>query len=244
MSWAGKTPTKDEWRDILEKHARWNRSEPGGEGADLQGADLQGADLQGAYLQGAYLRGAYLRGADLQGADLQGADLRGADLQGADLQGADLRGADLQGADLQGADLQGAYLRGADLRGADLQGADLQGAYLQGVKGADLAIARTRILPEGDLIGWKKCRNGVIVQLLIPLAARRSHAFGRKCRAEAAVVMATFPDGAKAESLHTKGFFYEKGAVVRPDKWDEDWTTECGGGLHFYLSRVEAEAHS
>src|SRR3989337_2875318 len=87
-NWAGKTPTKDEWRDILEKHAKWNRSEPGGERADLQGADLQGANLQGADLRGANLRGADLQGADLQGADLQGADLQGADLQGANLWGA------------------------------------------------------------------------------------------------------------------------------------------------------------
>jgi hypothetical protein len=82
------------------------------------------------------------------------------------------------------------------------------------------------------------------VQLLIPLAARRSHAFGRKCRAEAAVVMAVYPPDAKAESQHRSGFFYEKGAVVRPDKWDEDWTNECGGGIHFYLSRIEADAHA
>jgi hypothetical protein len=273
MNWHGKTPTKDEWRDILEKHAKWLRSEPGGERADLQradlqGADLQGADLQGADLQGADLRradlqradlrradlqradlqGAYLQGADLQGADLWGAYLQGADLQGADLQGADLEGADLEGADLQGAylqraDLQGAYLEGADLQGADLEGADLQGAYLEGAKNAELPMARTRILPEGDLIGWKKCRNGVIVQLLIPQKARRSHAFGRKCRAEAVVVMAVFPPDQKAESIHTSGFFYGKGGVVTPDWWDEDWTKECGGGIHFYISRAEAEAH-
>ena len=125
-----------------------------------------------------------------------------------------------------------------------LRGADLQGAYLQGAKDADLTIARTRILAEGDLIGWKKCRSGVIVQLLIPLAARRSHAFGRKCRAEAAVVMATFPPNTRAESLHAEGFCYEQGQTVRPDKWDEDWTNECGGGIHFYITRAEAEAHA
>ena len=203
-NWAGKTPTKDELRDILEKHAKWLNSEAGGERA--------------------YLRGAYLRGANLQGANLQGANLLDAYLRDAYLQGADLRGADLQGADLERADLRGAYLRGA--------------------KEVDLTIARTRILPEGDLIGWKKCRNGVIVQLLIPLAARRSHAFGRKCRAESAVVMATFPEGAKGESFHANGFMYEKGAEVKADKWEEDWTNECSGGLHFYITRAEAEAHS
>jgi hypothetical protein len=126
---------------------------------------------------------------------------------------------------------------------ADLQAADLRGANPQAAKNGDLEIARTRILPEGDLIGWKKCRRGVIVQLLIPLAAKRSHAFGRKCRAEAAVVMATFPPNMKAESCHTEGFYYETGQIVRPDKWDGDWTNECGGGIHFYITRAEAEAH-
>lgn len=67
---------------------------------------------------------------------------------------------------------------------------------------------------------------------------------GRKCRADAAVVMSVFPAGAKAESLHVEGFFYELGATVRPDNWDEDWTNECGGGLHFYITEAEARAHS
>jgi hypothetical protein len=200
-------------REILEKHARWRRGESAGARADLSGAYLSGANLSGAYLSGANLSGAYLSGADLSGAYLSGANL--------------------SGANLSGADLSGAYLSGANLSGANLKDA----------KDAALVIARTRILPEGDLVGWKQCRGGVIVQLLIPQAARRSHAFGRKCRAEAAVVMATFPAGAKAESLHQQDFFYEKGEVVKPDKWDEDWTKECGGGIHFYLSRVEAEAH-
>ena len=51
---------------------------------------------------------------------------------------------------------------------------------------------QTRILPEGDIIGYKKCRDGVIVKLLIPIKAKRSHAFGRKCRAEYAKVLEIF----------------------------------------------------
>ena len=68
-------------------------------------------------------------------------------------------------------------------------GANLSGANLSGAKDADYAIACTRILPDGDLIGWKKCKNNIIVKLRIPESAKRSHAFGRKCRAEYADVM-------------------------------------------------------
>jgi hypothetical protein len=84
---------------------------------------------------------------------------------------------------------EGANLQGANLQRANLQGAYLQGANLQRAKDDELAIACTRILPEGSLIGWKKCAEGRIVKLRIPEDARRSHAFGRKCRAEYVIVI-------------------------------------------------------
>jgi pentapeptide repeat protein len=68
-SWAGRTPSADEWRDILEKHWRWLRSE-GGEHADLRDADLRGAVLRDAVLRDADLRDADLRDADLSDADV------------------------------------------------------------------------------------------------------------------------------------------------------------------------------
>jgi hypothetical protein len=167
---------------------------------------------------------------------LYGADLPGANLSRADLRGADLRGADLRGADLSRADLYGADLRGADLRGADLSGADLYGA-----KNAEGAMAHTRILPEGALIGWKKCRDDVLVKLRIPEEAKRSHAFGRKCRAEFVEVLDVI--GADVGiSQHDGKTEYRVGETVRPDVFDEDWQQECAGGIHFFITRLEAEA--
>jgi hypothetical protein len=186
-------------------------------GANLSGANLSGADLSGANLSGAYLSGAYLSGADLSGADLSRAYLSRADLSGADLSRANLSRADLSGVDLSGADLKDA-------------------------KDADLAIARTRILPEGDITGWKKCQGGVIVKLRIPADAKRSHAFGRKCRAEFADVLEVH--GAEfGISSHDGKTKYAVGERVIPDGFDDDWTQECAAGVHFYISRVEAENH-
>ena len=201
-------------------------------GLAVQWGVQNGADLYGAYLYGAYLYGAYLGGADLGGADLRGANLRGADLGGAYLRGANLGGADLGGADL----------RGANLRGANLGGADLGGADLRGTKGAEFAIARTRILPDGALIGWKKCREDVLVKLRIPEDAKRSHAFGRKCRAEYADVLEVI--GAEVGiSQHDGKTEYRAGERVTCDVWSDDWQEECSGGIHFYITRDEAEAH-
>src|SRR5579859_1003255 len=184
-----------------------------GQEYDIQpGADLYGADLREANLYGANLRGADLYGADLREANLREADLRGADLYGADLREANLREADLRWANLRGANLYGADLYGADLRGANLYGADLRGAKDL----SPLAAAQTSVVPEtGELTGWKKCQDDVIVKLRIPASAKRSNATGRKCRASAAKVLEVF--GAEAGiSQHDSSFVYRKGETVTP----------------------------
>ena len=169
------------------------------------------------------------------------ANLRGADLYGANLRGADLRGADLYGADLRGANLYGADLRRADLRGANLRGADLRGANLRGAMNIPpFASAQTSITPEGQLIGWKKCKNGLIVKLSIPTDARRSNASGRKCRAEFADVIETI-GGDVGISQHDGKTEYRVGARVTCDNWCEDRWQECAGGIHFFITREEAE---
>jgi len=186
--------------------------------------------------------GANLRSADLRNANLNGANLRSANLNGADLNGADLRSANLNGADLRSANLNGADLRSANLNGADLYGADLRSADLSGAKNIPiLAAAQSSIVPEsGQFTGWKKCKGGVLVRLMVGGKARRSNASGRKCRAEYVKVMEVI--GAEIGiSQYDNKTEYRVGKIVRCDKWNEDRWVECGGGIHFFLTRVEAE---
>ena len=128
---------------------------------------------------------------------------------------------------------------GANLRGANLQGADLRGANL------DFnceAFQKTRILPEGSIIGWKKCKKETIVKLRIPEDSKRSHAFGRKCRAEWVEVLEVFGDDVGV-SNHDGITEYRKGAIVKPASFSEDWQNECAPGIHFFITRAEAEAY-
>jgi hypothetical protein len=67
-----------ELKTVLEKHAKWLRSEDCGEHADLRYADLRYANLRYANLRYANLSDADLSDANLSGADLSGADLSGA----------------------------------------------------------------------------------------------------------------------------------------------------------------------
>ena len=75
---------------VLDLHAKWLRSEPDGERANLEGANLEGANLEGANLEGANLWGANLTRANLTRANLWGANLTRANLWGANLTKANL----------------------------------------------------------------------------------------------------------------------------------------------------------
>ena len=165
-------------------------------------------------------------------ADLSDADLSDADLRRANLRRANLRGADLSYADLSGADLSDADLSGADLRGAKLSGANLRGA-----------VSKITIVTEGDIIGWKKCNNNVIVKLLIPANARRSNATGRKCRAEFARVLDVIGAEEGITNSHGQETYYRAGETVKPDSWDENRFNECSHGIHFFITREEAEEY-
>ena len=210
--------------------------------ANLSGANLSRANLSGANLSDANLSRANLSGANLSGANLSDANLSDANLSRANLSDANLSDANLSDANLSGADLCGADLSRANLSGANLYGADLCGADLSRAKDAAVVTARTRILPEGALIGWKKLRNGVIAKLRIPEEAKRSHAFGRKCRAEFADVLEVM--GADVGiSKHDKNVTYKAGQRVTPDSFDDTWQNECAPGIHFFITREEAEAY-
>jgi hypothetical protein len=76
--------------------------------------------------------------------------------------------------------------------------------------------------------------------LTVPSKARRSNATGRKCRAEFVKVLDVI--GAEVGiSKHDGKTEYRKGKIVRCDKWEEDRWIECGGGIHFFITRYEAE---
>ena len=259
-----------ELKNVLDKHTKHENGEEGGELADLRWANLSGANLSGANLSEANLSGANLRWADLSGAnlsradlsradlsradlsradlseaDLSGANLRGANLSEANLSGANLSGADLRWADLSRADLSEANLSGADLSEANLSGANLHGANLRGAKNIHpLFAAQLMACPEfGAFDGWKKCCRGVIVHLRIPAEARRSSATTRKCRAEFVDVLEVI--GADVGESMT-GFgpttYYRAGQRVHCHEWCEDRWQECAGGIHFFITRAEAEA--
>jgi hypothetical protein len=77
-------------------------------------------------------------------------------------------------------------------------------------------------------------------------AERVAPLVGRKCRASKAKVIA-LSMGESAESWHRAPgrpvVTYRVGEVVEADKYDPSPFIECSGGIHFFISRREAEQY-
>lgn len=155
---------------------------------------------------------------------------------------AKLFGENLLSADLRYANLQSADLRYANLRNADLRYANLLDANLVGAK--NIPFLPMACPDFGAFIGWKKARDGRIVQLEIPADARRSSATGRKCRCDKAKVIAITCWNGNAVDMAVSGydhtFLYRVGETVTVDNFCEDRWEECAPGIHFFINRQEA----
>ena len=210
--------------------------------ADLSGADLKYADLSDANLNYANLRDANLRDADLRGASLSDADLRCTDLRGADLQYTDLRYVYLNGADLRCVYLNSADLSGADLNGANLSGVNLKYVDLSNVKLDKEEQIRKGIKLSNPIIGWKKCKGGVIVKLEIPRGAIVFSINNHKCRTDKAIVKEIF--GADRAFSMYKYFSYYVGDKIEVYNFNCEYNIECTEGIHFFRTRKEAENYN
>lgn len=168
------------------------------------------------------------------------ANLRGADLRGADLKEANLREADLKEADLREADLREANLRWANLREANLK---VVPTYNEGT-----CFYALQCPEEGSFIGFKKCREDRIVKLLITDDALRSSATTRKCRANKVKVLEILSidkkeSFEKAVSIQNPYFEYIVGETIEINDFDKDRWNECSSGIHFFITRKEAEQY-
>jgi hypothetical protein len=209
-------------------------------------------------------------GADLHGVNFTNLELEGLNFKGANLSGCVFNHTNLDECNFENADLSGAILYRTSLCNTNLTNARL---YHVNFSGCDCGCLRIdmdtmdkyfqSICPsKRKFIGWKKADSDlyghkVIVKLLIPKDARRSSAFGRKCRCDKARVLSIeclrepcesgsifddspYPSIVCARSIYDRQFEYELGKEVSVDNFDEDRSHECAPGIHFFMTREEA----
>ena len=215
-----RTISAEELKEILDKHKKWLNDEEGGERANLSYADLRYADLYNA---------------NLSYANLRYADLSNANLSNANLYNADLRYANLYNANLYNANLSYANLSYADLSNANLSYADLD----------EKEKIRCGWLLKEDFHAYKKCRDDLIVELIIPKGSIVFSINNSKCRTNRAkVVSITDIEGKvtynEAISNQDENFIYKVGTELEIEDFNLMYNVECAEGIHFFRTREEA----
>ena len=161
------------------------------------------------------------------------------DLSYANLCGTNLREARLDGANLTAANLRGADLRGANLRNINLSYANLRGTYLD-----QKEQIRKGFIVQRKLIGWKKCRDAILVKLEIPKGAIVFSINNNRCRTNIArVVKIVGGNGKIAISKSDSSFVYKLGKTIVINDFDCMYNVECSTGIHFFRTMKEAKSY-
>lgn len=181
--------------------------------------------------------------------DLQGHMFNNAIVRNCNFDDCNLQNAGFVNSDLEGSTFRRANLKNADLSGANLKAAVFEDAILDGIvtnnktKWWDLYCPK-----EGAFIGYKKCVNDRLVQLLIPADAKRSSSTMNCCRCNKAKVLTIKSfDGKEsfdeAWSLVDENFVYRKGEWVYVDDFNDDRWWDSTTGIHFWMTREEAKEY-
>ncbi|MCP1101143.1 hypothetical protein M2454_000467 [Aequitasia blattaphilus] len=210
----------------------------------LEGLGIEDMDLTGTDFSGKNLRVSVFRNVNLSHAKFCSSCLDNALFLDANLVDVDFSGASMHGTALRSNDLTGANLRGADLFSAVLEGAILDNVkHDQTTKWFDMYCPK-----EGAFLGYKKCVNDRIVQLLIPADAKRSSATLPSCRCNKAKVLTIkSADSSKsfteAWSLVDESFVYRVGEWIEVKDFNDDRFMDSTRGIHFWMTREEAIAY-
>lgn len=138
--------------------------------------------------------------------------------------------------------------------GTDFRNANIYNCKLDNILTDENTAGLNLACPEkGAFIGYKHAvlHNGdnCVVELEIPADALRSSSTTRKCRAsKAKVISITKNDGTPinnriAYSTYTPSFKYKVGETVQVKNFDKNRWSECAPGIHFFITRREAELY-
>lgn len=204
------------------------------EPCDYSGWDLSDMDFTLCSFSGCVLNRVNFRDSSVENALFDGVSLKGADFSNANMRTASFRYCDMSR---------------CSIRGADLYGAVLEYAGLDGIEDDEKTQWFRLHCPEkGAFLGYKKCVNDRMVQLLIPADARRTSATLPSCRCDKAKVLTIksfdFQQNyEEAWSLVDENFVYKRGEWVVVNDFNENRWMDSTTGIHFWMTREEAEAY-
>ena len=121
---------------------------------------------------------------------------------------------------------------------------DVRAAAIELCKKNGIPIPVIRTIEPPEFV-YKKCCADVIVVAKIPKDAQVRGSFGRKCRANKAIIVEVIGDFCGEPvgiSIYDKTTTYYAGDEIEIDDFDFS-DEECSAGFHFFSTCKEAEAY-
>ena len=135
-----------------------------------------------------------------------------------------------------------ADLRNTDLSGVNLSGANLNYANLSGANFDEKEkYNRLGVILKEKILGYKKCKNDIIVTLEIPKGAIVFGINGAKFRTNKAKCIEISDGKKEAVSIFDNWFKYEIGKEYEIKNFNLQYNIECGTGIHFFKTIEEAK---
>ena len=230
---------KKELKEILLLHKKWLEVRKGGKKARFEDVCLSGLSLVEADLSKATFIDV-----DFRDCIIARTNFTDDYFQRCDFTDTDICNCSFENIKFHGAIMRHTYFVGCEFSGCDFEEASIKDIKFIQCKNVPF-ISQLEICPSGSFIGWKKLINGKIARLLIPAKAERSSATGRKCRCSYAKVLSIYDGkGRKCSAgVSSRGLDYTAGEYVYPDSFDKDRWDECSHGIHFFITRKEAEEY-
>ncbi|MFV0362222.1 MAG: pentapeptide repeat-containing protein [Suipraeoptans sp.] len=211
---------------------------------DLRMIEIENEDLSGVNFSFSNLKSSVFRNVNL----------RSCNFTSSDLENTLFFNTPLDNSIFKDCYMHGTTLRNNSLRGIDISGADLYFATMENTDITDIVYDdKTKWFkmhcPEtGAFIGYKKCVNDRLVQLLIPADAKRTSATLNSCRCSKAKVLSiksfdSMENFDEAWSLVDENFVYRVHEWVEVKNFNNDRFMDSTTGIHFWMTREEAIAY-
>ena len=201
---------------------------------DLTGMDFSDTEFLLCSFQNTILNGVNFENSSVENSLFDGCSMRGANFKNAVMRTGSFRSCDMRACNIEGADLFGAVLEHADLEGI--------------ISNEETKWFRLHCPEKGAFLGYKKCVNDRLVQLLIPADAIRTSATLPSCRCNKAKVLTIKSFDYKenfeeAWSLVDENFVYKVGQWVEVKDFNKDRWQDSTTGIHFWMTREEAKGY-
>ena len=216
---------------------------------DLSKSTSRNTSFKNAIIEFTILKGVNFKHNVFLETSFEGSNLEYSELKYSTFRFVNLKNCSLKHSDMTASNFMNTNFTGANLKDTILVNCNFYSNYnLDKIVGKNNNYIEGKVLTD-NIIGYKKCMDYTIVTLEIPRGAIVFSIDGTKCRTNKAKVIAI--DGAdRAYSKHSTYLEHNKtyghmsyyvGDEFTVYNFDCKYNEECSRGIHFFLTREEAE---